>query len=276
MNSRDTTNQAIRAALEEARDSLCPQIRALEMQNLWNTNHGLGKYNDDPVHHLIDVEFKRYVHAAKLIEKHKCGSARIFDLGTFIPVLPIALSKLGHDVTICERFSLYDGQLRHFVQGAADDYGIAVRDVDMLNDDLNFLKDADFVLLMAVVEHLNGSPKELLSGIFRSIPSGARLLFEVPNIADLAKRIRLARGRSPLPPYPLYYHSAYPYTGHNREMTRAEIRYALEESGFIIEEIFCTDYSPPCSVKDRAIRIIKRLLPSSDLNETIFAVARKP
>lgn len=276
MNGTYITKISVLKALQEARDVLVPQIRGINMNSFWKTNNGLNKYDDDPIHNLIDVEFQRYRFAAELIVQRHSKASRVYDLGTFIPVLPIALTKLGFDVTVCERFSLYDQQLRDVVESAVEDYDIAVRDIDMLNDSLSFLNDADFVLLMAVVEHLNGSPRELLSSIFTNLRSGCHLIFEVPNIADLAKRIRLARGRSPLPPYPLYYQSAYPYSGHNREMTMKEVRFALEEAGFVLEELFCTDYSPPCSTKDRLIRVAKKLLPLSDHNETIFAVARKP
>lgn len=285
MNDKERANQTLQNhrerdsivdAIDFAKKALRPIIADLDADGLWDTNSGLSQYDKDPFFYLVEVESKRYWHAAMLLKKYIQPNAKIFDLGTFIPVLPIALSRLGYDVTICEKFSLYSDTLRDVVNSSVANTQISILDIDMLSDNLGCLKDADAVLLMAVVEHFNGSPKNLLDRIFSEMPHGSIIIFEVPNMADLAKRIRLLLGRSPLPPYSLYFNSAYPFTGHNREMTKDEVIYALKETGFVLETIYTTDYSPPCSKKDRLIRLAKRFLPIAHWNETIFAVARKP
>jgi SAM-dependent methyltransferase len=285
MNDKSHTHQklnyhrdraVIMDAIDFAKKIIRPIIVDLDADRLWDTNNGLSQYGSDPFHYLVEVESKRYLHAAALLAKYKQQTAKVFDLGTFIPILPIALSRLGYDVTICEKFSLYSEALRDVVHSSIANTQITVLDIDMLSDSLGFLRDADAVLLMAVVEHFNGSPKKLLDRMFSVMPHGSILIFEVPNIADLAKRVRLLIGRSPLPPYSLYFNSAYPFTGHNREMTTDEVIYALKQTGFVLETIYTTDYSPPCSKKDHLIRLAKRLLPIACCNETIFAVARKP
>ena len=54
---------------------------------------------------------------------------------------------------------------------------------------------------MAVVEHLHGSPQELFNKIRNIISEKGFLIFEVPNIAQFNKRLRMLLGFSLLVDY---------------------------------------------------------------------------
>ena len=200
---------------------------------------------------------------------------RAADLGCFIPYMSIALARLGWKVAAADRYSLYGEVLRRTIFDLGQREGFDVVDVDIMRDDsMASLGERDLVLLMAVVEHLNGSPRQVLANIWRLLPPEGMLLFEVPNIAELSKRIRLLRGKSPLPLYSSYLASSYPFEGHNREMTVAEVKYLLLEMAFHVQRVDCFDYSPPVSTPKRVLLgALRRLVPAS--RETIMAVATR-
>lgn len=99
---------------------------------------------------------------------------------------------------------------------------------------------------------------------------------EVPNIAETVKRVGALLGRSPLPDYAAYLDSAYPYMGHNREMTVDEMRYLLERTGYRVELLECYDYAPVKALRltGHVGLVIKRLLPLPNSGQAIVAVAR--
>ena len=111
-----------------------------------------------------------------------------------------------------------------------------------------------------------------------ALSSGPLLLAVLSPLATRAlpwERIRFLMGRSPLPDYGVYLDSAYPFTGHNREMTVGEVRLLLEDAGFEIERLMCYDYTPTrtMSIKGRLLRAAKRVLPGN-FGESILALAR--
>jgi hypothetical protein len=251
-------------------------LNAVDFTKLSANNQGLSSYSEDPFRILIETERPRYVIASEYL-KSAVPSGKIVDLGTFVPYFPIMLRKMGYEVTICEKYSLYSKEFKTAIYKLADKYGIEVKDTDILNDDLTALKDADAALLMAVVEHLNGSPKQLMETIYKNLPDHKHLLFEIPNIADLSKRLRLLKGKSPLPDYKGYFNSSYPFMGHNREMTADEVSFMLPACGFDVKRIGTFDYNFANNQnrKDKVIKILKKILPFKNQGETIFALGQK-
>ncbi len=226
---------------------------------------------EDLFEQLVATERARYEKAARLIAGLTPG--RAVDLGCFIPYMPMLLAGLGWEVVAVDRYSLYGEPVRQALFETARDEGFELLDLDMTTE-LDRAGEADLVLLMAVVEHLHGSPLELVLGIRRLLAARqGRLLFEVPNIATLWQRLQFARGVSPLPDYRMYLRSAYPFSGHNREMTVAEVRTLMDEAGFTVERLECFDYSPPRpGAKAALLRLAQRAVPSC--RESIMALAR--
>ncbi len=124
---------------------------------------------------------------------------------------------------------------------------------------------------MAMVEHVAGSPRALMTNLRRCCSGW--LLLEVPNLAYGYKRWQLLRGRTIHPPLRDVYESAVPFTGHHREYTLGDLRELLELSGFRLEETTAFNYSLQGDVHTR-IRphdVLSRLLPR--WRETLMAVA---
>lgn len=234
--------------------------------------HNIGYVtNGDLFDRLMAPERARYSKALEVLAALPPGKA--VDLGCFFPYMPILLTALGWQVTAVDRYGLYGPSVHLALQEAAAAEGFELLDLDMMSE-LETVGAADLILLMAVVEHLNGSPLGLMRSIHKLLePRDGRLLFEVPNIAVLWHRLQSLRGESPLPDYRAYLHSSYPYAGHNREMTLEEVRTLLSESGFAIERLDCFDYSPPApGLKPAVLRLVQRAVPSC--RESILALAR--
>jgi hypothetical protein len=262
------------ALLADVDRTIRPLVEGLEVRDLSGHNAGCLAYDTDKFAWFVGAERGRYRRAIERITERRRGGA-VVDLGTFVPYLPVALARLGYRVRIVERFGLYAPAIQSAVHALAEQEGIETFDRDILTDDLADIGPADVVMLLAVVEHLNGSPRGLMTKV-EGLLGGGFLLFEVPNIADLAKRLSLMIGRSPLPAYPLYLDSAYPFMGHNREMTVGEVRHLMAATGFTVERLDCYDYVPFDGIgpRGRLIRRLKPFMPLRDHRESIMVVAR--
>jgi 2-polyprenyl-3-methyl-5-hydroxy-6-metoxy-1,4-benzoquinol methylase len=224
---------------------------------------------------FIGGERNRFIRAVDIIRTQQ-STGSVCDLGCFLPYLPLVLRKLGFSVTIVDNYHLFGESLRHAILNFASENDIQVVDLDIVSDNFSQLGKYDVVLLMAVVEHLHGSPRELLLKIHDITAHNGFLLFEVPNIAELGKRITFLFGRSPLPEYALYFLSGYPFRGHSREMTMSEVTYLLKHTGFEIVTSSCYDYWTPTNsrVLGQVFELTKRLLPIKNKHQSIMAVAR--
>ena len=249
-------------------------LAAIPMDELIAQNPGYKRYADDRFQSFVEVEKKRFVKAIHTITALK-PSGTVVDLGCFIPYLPVALSLLGHKVKIVDNYKLYSPRFYAAIETLATTHGIELLDLDILKDDFSALGKSDVVLFMAVAEHLNGSPRVLLSKIHKILKPDGIMLFEVPNIAEFRRRLRFLFGRSPLAHYPDYFYSTYPFTGHNREMTVSEVRFLLNNSQFRTDRLECYDYSSakPGSLLGWLAVLLKKVAPMRYKQEVIMAVA---
>jgi SAM-dependent methyltransferase len=261
--------------IAEVDESVRALVGAVNVDDLARHNAGYRAYAEDPYGSLIDNEKARYLRALETVTS-EAGARTVSDYGTFIPYLPVALARLGYRVQVVEKFSVYGASFRRALDQVAGRAGFEVFDLDILEDSFDVIPSADVALLMAVVEHLNGSPRALLEKVRGRLNPSGMLLFEVPNVAEGIKRLRALAGQSPLPDYTAYLDSAYPYMGHNREMTVDEVRYLLERTGYRVESLDCYDYSlaRPRRLWGHLAFAIKRLLPMRHKGEAIVASAR--
>ena len=270
----EPADRDLAAVVERTERILEPFVRSLDVRALAAHNAGYLAYEADPFFHFVTMEKARFIsHLRRVTERP--GELRVCDLGTFVPYLPVALSLLGHQVTIVEALSMYDASFADALHELASRCGITLLDRNILADSFADLPPQDVVLLTAVVEHLPGSPRALVQKSAGMLRPDGRLIFEVPNIAEFTKRLMLLLGRSPLPHYPVYLDSAFPFTGHHREMTVDEVRYLLENSGLRVEMLGTYDYAPPSrTYRGTLLRILKKLAPLSHKHAAIQAVAR--
>ncbi len=266
---------SLKTLLAEVDSAIAPLINAIDVNDLTKHNAAYRAYGADKFRRFIEDEKRRFLKALMLVTEDRPGGI-VCDLGCFVPFLPLAFARLGYRTKIVDKYRLFGEPFKQAIYHLAESAGIEVFDLDLVRDDLAPLQQNDVVLLLAVVEHLNGSPRRLMEKSRSIIAPGGFLLFEVPNIAELSKRLRLLLGRSPLPDYDAYLESDYPFMGHNREMTVSEVRHLFAATGFRLELLECYDYSPldGRGVRPRLLRELKRWLPIRHLGEVIMAKAR--
>jgi 2-polyprenyl-3-methyl-5-hydroxy-6-metoxy-1,4-benzoquinol methylase len=247
---------------QEARNELSPLLEDLDFRIFSKYNIGYLRYQKDPTRYFIDMEINRFLYTANYINANFPKTTRILDIGVFIPVLPIMLAKLGYQVEAIEKLSLYENTLDTIIEFVGTKYNVKIHDIDIINGNSAMLKNRfDIVLLMAVLEHLNGSPKRLLEKCKNLLRPSGFLFVDGPNIASMPKRISfLIKGKSPLPEYSDYFLSEYPFEGHNREYSLNELQYALKSTGFeIIKYDFLNITLPPDS------KLVTRIIKTLDL-----------
>jgi SAM-dependent methyltransferase len=264
-----------RELIRDADRVILPLLESIKIDDLAKHNAGYRRYDVDRQKHFVEREKGRFL---KVLDWIECDVRRgtVCDLGCFVPYLPVAMSLLGYQVKIVDKYSLYAETFKEAILRIAEANRIEVFDLDIVAEDLTPLGVNDVVLLMAVVEHLNGTPRALMEAARRCLGDDGALVFEVPNLAAFAKRVRLLFGCSPLPDYATYFASGYPFLGHNREMTVSEVRYLLEHTGFRIERMDCYDYhlQPPETFKGWGLELLKRVTPIRDKYDSILALAR--
>ncbi|MDQ6909850.1 MAG: class I SAM-dependent methyltransferase, partial [Actinomycetota bacterium] len=133
-------------------------IKQIDPEDLALHNVGYAP-SGDLFDQLVAPERQRYVLALGMLADLPPG--RAVDLGCFFPYMPILLTALGWQVTAVDRYSLFGPSLHEALVETARTEGFELVDLD-ITADLDQLGEADLVLLMAVVEHLNGSPLELV------------------------------------------------------------------------------------------------------------------
>jgi len=96
----------------------------------------------------------------------------------------------------------------------------------------------DIVSLFAVIEHLHGSPADLLNTAGVHLKPNGLLCVTMPNSVNLRKRLSVISGKTNYPPIDQFFLNPGPWRGHVREYTLSETRYIIEATGFEILEAF--------------------------------------
>ena len=270
----DILEKRYASLIRDVDHAIRPLVAAIDVQKISTFNSLYKRYGADKHKFFVETEKRRYLKALDIITQDR-SSGSVCDLGGFVPYLPVALSKLGFSVTIVDKYGVYGPDFKNAIDRVTSAHSIRVMNLDILNDPFGPLGAHDVVLLLAVVEHFNGTPRHLMKKIHPLVSPGGFFLFEVPNLATFIRRIQLMMGRSPLPDYEDYFTSEYPHMGHNREMTVEEVRFMLARSGFDIDYLDCYDFDS-VSMKTMgrlAMRLVK-LLPVKNLGQSIIAKAR--
>jgi hypothetical protein len=250
-------------AFRETREELSPYLINLDLEALALHNRGYLMYAKDPIRNFIDYEIIRYVKTVDFIFRTLPKGATVVDIGLFIPVIPIALSKLGYQVASVEKLAFYGNALNDIITLITNRCHVSVYDLDVLTDDLPI--QGNIVLLLAILEHLNGTPRYLLGRAKSMIKPDGYMIVEVPNAATLTRRLSfLIKGSPPYPPFADYYFSEYPFYGHNREYIVRDLRFALQQSGLRIVQLDVFHNGTPDGLpwKSRLLRANEQIGPA--------------
>ena len=162
---------------------------------------------------------------------------RVLDVGAGAGVLSLALRRMGAEIVALDTFAEYTPDHNNPMGTAAnilDRYGqnnVQALCYDISCGQLPFEAETfDVVLLLAVIEHLHQSPRDLLLEINRVLKKDGILAVTTPNIAWLRTRLRLLVGRTVHPPLAEWWTP--PYYSHVREYTMTEVKTMLSWAGF--------------------------------------------
>jgi 2-polyprenyl-3-methyl-5-hydroxy-6-metoxy-1,4-benzoquinol methylase len=249
---------AFRTTYRQAMRDIVPFLTAERLEVIARHNPGWKPESFDLSAYLWHSE-KRYVRALESFERcgggPAAGALRVLDVGGFMGALPLALVRMGVEVTLSERYGYYYGAFDDLRDLLASE-GVEIWDLDLTAPlDPAPAQRFDLVAAMAILEHLAHSPKPMLDNIRTLLEPTGRLVLDVPNVAHWPKRLAFLLGISPLAPLEHVYWAQEPFTGHHREYTARELQDVLTWSGLPVQELQCYEYWPP----ERA-GLVKRLL----------------
>ena len=231
------------------------------------------RYSQDRFGTFVEVEWPYYKRVLNWYLQNVPRRAKVLEIGTFVPVMPLMLAREGYLVTTVEDLEFYGDALDPMLQ-LLDAQGIEFFNRNVVTSP--FLSGSfDCVNLLCVVEHLLGSPKALLDKIWNILPDDGALVFAVPNQARLSRRLGLFFGGiSVAPDYRDYFESEYPFEGHHREYVFSEAEYALKATGFNIELLESVRYPGHFRSATGIVNLVANVLPKT-FHQVIFAVGRK-
>jgi len=277
-NERLKTTNEVNKVVDIASEKMRILLDTIDFSEQIRRNALYQKYADNRFHYYVEMEVNRYIKVLDLITTKLDPDRKMLnvcDYGCMLPLLPTALSELGYNVTVVDNYEYYGDEFKKSVKKHCHDNNLTMLDLDILNDSFDIIQESDISLNLAVVEHLNGSPKEFMNKIRSRMKENGLFIFDVPNIANLVKRIRSLMGYSPLDNYNDYLNAPYPYMGHNREMTVREVKMLMGAANFDIQHIETYDFNPFSTItkKGQFVKALKPMIPMKDLGECILAIS---
>lgn len=271
-----------RSAYRQAVREIAPFLTRERQTAIARHNLGLHPDRYDLLSYLQASE-RRYVRAVERFNEHSGPAGHqptVLDVGGFLGAFPLALARIGADVTLAEEYGYYGAafdDLKLFLERE----GVTIWPADFTQP-LPEQPAGRFALVtnMAMLEHLPSSPKQLMDNLRGSVEDHGTLIVEVPNIAYWPNRLRALRGQSIHQEFELYYASEPPFMGHHREYSVDELRALLGWSGFDVQAIDLHNYSLSLrsgSLLDRLYVLGVYLWPtllSRNCREVIMATAR--
>lgn len=172
----------------------------------------------------------------------------ICDIGGFWGVFPITLRRLGYRVHMTECLAYYAKCFDRLFEAIRDE-GVTIVDYDPFAEGRGLPEEADFVTVLAVLEHYPHSLRDFFHNVTSSLKPDGHLYVEVPNIAYWPKRMALLRGNTPLVPITDIYRSRTPFIGHHHEFTMRELRQLVQVNGFAVVDEDRFNYSLECGTR---------------------------
>jgi SAM-dependent methyltransferase len=173
-----------------------------------------------------------------ILKAHPPGGSppRVLDVGANIGSFALLAAKHGCRVSALDYASYADIYAK-----ITAERGVEYRACDLATDPLPYGDNSfDFVTYTDVIEHHAFSPRPVLREIHRVLVPGGRVIILTPNQASIYNRLMLLFGRSIYGDFDHFFDTGADgsiYLGHHHEFTRAELRAALERTGFNVREL---------------------------------------
>jgi len=256
----------------------------------------LSEYDEDPINFIDEEGATKHMYLKKLKELYAKTlfdvseyadmaaerPRKILEVGSFLGIVSIVLSKLGFDMSATDIPEFMDNVK---LQKKLLEHNISFRAVNLKHYSLPYDDNTfDIVVISEVLEHLNFNPLPVIQELNRIIKKGGLLYLTVPNIARFDRRKKILLGKSILTPIKDYYFQLDPKKDmivglHWREYDMSEVKDMLEGMGFqvIRQEYFQRDMNDLKNKKMAVRSIIKKAVFSAipALKETQIAFAVK-
>jgi 2-polyprenyl-3-methyl-5-hydroxy-6-metoxy-1,4-benzoquinol methylase len=192
---------------------------------------------------ILEQEYVQTVH--NIVKKvPPSRDIKVFEIGTFLGVVSIALAKLGYQVYATDIPEFLDNvRLQHKLKQS----GVEYSSINLSQYELPFADTTfDVVIMCEVIEHLNFNPLPVIAEINRVLSPNGLFYLTLPNLASLRNRLRLVLGKSIHNPISDYFRQLDVNQNmivglHWREYTQLEIREMLEALGFrVAEQKYCS------------------------------------
>ena len=177
----------------------------------------------------VSNALNKYIAITSQIMKEYPPGSKILSVGSGPCDLEAILSILGYNITAID--DLKDpwhliGKNRERIKDFAKQMNIEliIQSAEQPQLKENYF---DVVLLVDVMPHLPGSPRELLNYSISLLKPDGLLLIETANAAALFKRVRLLFGKSDSADIDFFYWNIGKYRGHVKEYTHSELKQVL-------------------------------------------------
>jgi len=215
----------------------------------------------------------------KAVNKWLSNGASILDFGAGPCDKTAILSLIGYEITAFDDMGDDWYNFRDNRRKILDYAAKAGIEYVLPDDNCDFVPSPhryDAIILNNVIEHFHDSPKKLLNILLISLKKDGLIFIDVPNAANLRKRLDILRGKSNYPSFDSFYWSSYPWRGHVREFVRSDLEKLGRFMGLEVLEITFHHYhlDRVRPVTRGLFKTICRIFPS--FRESLLFVGRKP
>lgn len=261
-----------KAEFTKLEKALAPVLAGLNYEKISHSNRAISRQAAiDPFEYFVAHEWASCESVLDWYKDNVPIGSKVLDIGTFTGAIPLLLTWEGYQVSTVENYDLYSDGFDPLVKFLSD-HGITVTDDDITSD-YSVVETFDVIQVLAVLEHLHGSPVKVLKNLKNSLSDGGHMLLTVPNQARLGKRIQLLMGDSTMPEISDYLNSTYPFSGHHREYTFWEMEVLLSELQFSSHVISSIRY-PGDTLAKKIVNAVAYFLPRT-FHQMIFGVGSK-
>lgn len=177
-------------------------------------------------------DFQRHRHTIGLVHRFAPRETHrhVLDIAAGWAIPSRLLLKEGYEVHLTDSYAIGGQPICDYNRNIFP----LTRIDDLDRDKLPFSTGSfDAVLWLGTIEHLQNSPKRILTWIYRILRPGGVVLIDTPNILELRKRIMLLLGRSIMPQVKFIY-DAPRHADHHLEYTKRDLEYVVRKSGFTV------------------------------------------
>jgi len=207
----------------------------------------------------------------------------ILEVGAFLGVTSIAMTKMGFSVTAMDIPEFMNNKR---LKMRYDKYNVKRLSQNLRTNKIPSESDRyDVVILCEVLEHLNFNPLPMIVEISRTLRQDGLLYISLPNLARLSNRISLLLGLSIHNPIDDFFAQLDDKDNmivglHWREYTSKEIKYMFERLGFRTVESYITSdtaFFSNSSLRNVVKKIIYNLMPSFAFHQVhLFRKIKQP